>query len=741
MFAEVAIHYAPVGPAWALIMIALAMLAAIAVGTATMLRRHAARKWAFTLGLLRVIACVLFLLILLQPSLSSTRDAQPLPELLVLVDTSRSMAQPSGGSGTRFDEVRTALERGDFATGLRERFHPHWFAFDSAAIRLDHGDLAALAATGSGTHLASSLQSAYDLLQAEDTAPRRVLLVSDGNDNGDGEIAEVARRLGVKVDELAPSAKSVQAAGTLQVAEVQAARRVLLGSETHFRVTVQAEPAPTAERKVSLRLTEDGKELQMLPIVMKAGQTEQVLMLAHRPTATGTKTYDFQLQPAQGESAAPAKKVLVQVIDSKYEVLVLEDAWRWEYKFLHRLFEDDPSFRFTALLPRGTNGFVQFASPDRRVNLVGFPQSAAELESFDLFFLGDVNPTRWPRGLAEALARLVKDEGKSLVVIAGPKLANLLEIPALYGLLPVDLNRESSTPVTGAIAVQPRADAAASPLFFQLGKDAGVLPPLDHVYPAVRKRPGATVLLEAPKHRNDYGPLIVLAEHTVGRGRVLFVGTDTLWKWHTLAAKDGPTPYTIFWQQAFRALAPQRSQIGPVQLWVAASRSHTEAGHPLQIEAEVQSAKSLPAAKVQATLTAPGGVRLPISLNADPANPARFRATIAPSEVGTYHVHASLLSEGKTVAEGSTAFQTEDARDEARDIGVDYANLRRIAAVTGGNWIDPANPTTWPTPDAETTAPVPQARTFDLWNSFALLLLLLAVLGTDWILRVMKGFV
>src|ERR1022692_4232965 len=105
---------------------------------------------------------------------------------------------------------------------------------------------------------------------------------------------------------------------------------------------------------------------------MKAGQTELVLMLAHRPTATGTKTYDFQLQPVPGETAAPPKKVVVQVVDNKYEILVLEDAWRWEYKFLHRLFEDDPSFRFTALLPRGNNGFVQFASPDRRVNLVGF---------------------------------------------------------------------------------------------------------------------------------------------------------------------------------------------------------------------------------------------------------------------------------------------------------------------------------------------------------------------------------
>ena len=81
------------------------------------------------------------------------------------------------------------------------------------------------------------------------------------------------------------------------------------------------------------------------------------------------------------------------------------------------LFEDDPSFRFSALLARGGGAFVQFGSPDRRVNLVGFPQTRADLDGFDCFVLGDVDPAKWPRALAADLARQVTDEGKSLVVI------------------------------------------------------------------------------------------------------------------------------------------------------------------------------------------------------------------------------------------------------------------------------------------------------------------------------------
>jgi len=76
------------------------------------------------------------------------------------------------------------------------------------------------------------------------------------------------------------------------------------------------------------------------------------------------------------------------------------------------------------------------------------------------------------------------------------KLGDLVDVPALHAILPVELNRASGTPVAGAIDVRPGPDAAASPFFFQLGKDAEALPPLDNLYPAVRKRPGATVLLE-----------------------------------------------------------------------------------------------------------------------------------------------------------------------------------------------------------------------------------------------------
>ncbi len=743
ILADVTFPVAPLWSTWLILAVAGALVLTLAWSTVLLLRKGIGPRWVAVLTALRVGILALFVLILLQPIVVYTGLVEQRPELLVLVDTSRSMAVPSG-TGSRLQEVLDAVRQGELAEALRANFRLSWYVFDTTARPLDEQKLTRLLAEGPTINLAESLAAAGMHVQALGRKPGRVLLLSDGNDQGTADPVEVARRFGMTVDVLAPTPSDVPEAAAVEIAEVQAARRVLLGSETHFRLTMTRRPAADQELHALVRLSEDGKPLWERPVVMKAGQSEETLLLMHRPETAGLRQYEFRLLTGPREAPQPVGKkfsLQVQVLDSKYEVLILEDTWRWEYKYLHRLFEEDPSFRFTALLSRGSKAYAQFGSPDRRVNLVGFPQGRGELEGFDAFFLGDVVPSRWPRGLAPALAQLVTEEGRSLVVIAGPGLANLLEFPELHALLPVELTPDSGKPAEGPIDVRLRPDSTSSPLFFQLRGEPDALPPVDRVYPALRKRPGATVLLEAAKQRNPYGNLIVLAEHTVGRGRVVFVGTDTLWKWHTLAPGEGPSPYSIFWQQAFRALTPNRSSAAPVNLWLTPGRSRGEVGRPLTIHAEVQSDRPLPGAQLQATVALPDERRLPLVFAAAAASPLRFQAEFVPPKPGLHRITASVLSEGKTVAEATAALPIDEAQAEQSDRGIDHVGLARLAQSTHGKLVDPRRSDTWPQPEPPTPPRIEQRQTLDLWNNFTLLLALCVLLGADWFVRLFKGFV
>ncbi len=149
----------------------------------------------------------------------------------------------------------------------------------------------------------------------------------------------------------------------------------------------------------------------------------------------------------------------------------------------------------------------------------GFPQGYEELSWFDTIMLGDVDPSRWPAGFAASLRELVVERGRSLVVIAGPGTQRLQRVSALQDLLPVEMP-QSLRPVSGAVRLRVTPEGLASSLFNQpnalaIWRD---LPPMDQIYPPIRKKPGATILVESADYTNEYGRLIVMAEHTVGRG-------------------------------------------------------------------------------------------------------------------------------------------------------------------------------------------------------------------------------
>jgi hypothetical protein len=391
---------------------------------------------------------------------------------------------------------------------------------------------------------------------------------------------------------------------------------------------------------------------------------------------------------------------------------------------------------------------MQFGEPERRVNLGAFPQTRAELEWFDLIILGDVNPKRWPRGLGRAIAQLVTEEGKSLIVVAGPNLSTWLDAPELAALLPVELVAQSGRPVEGPVPVRVTPEGEATSFFAMPSlADSSTLPSMDQVYPVLRKKPAATILLDAANKSNAYGNLIVAAEQTVGRGRVLFLGSDTLWRWQMQGPQDeaGLTAHMLFWQQALRAMAPTRPGGAGVTLSVQPERTRYEAGRRVRLEAQVQSDRPLPGAAGQtaltSTVTLPDGRQVPLAFTASSARPGGYEAEFEASDSGQYKIAAALMVEGKPQAEVLTAIDVEQPRAESSDAAVDTANLARIATATGGKAIDVADRATWPTEQATETRTVEAARTIDLWNNFSLVLILCALLGADWLLRMLRGYV
>ena len=755
MLNQVTFDYFPLLPGWSITLIAAILLALVAWGAMLLARKQVPQRWVVGLGLARVAAVLLFAACLLQPTISYLRMQSRPPELLVLVDTSQSMGQTdAAGDRTRLAAATDGMQRAKFLETLREKFKLTVFNFDRRAYPVDAADLSSLKPQGPATAFATSFASAVDLLAAEEdeaassAAPQRVLLVSDGHDRGNESLAAAAARVGTVVDVLPVGGEPVSTANEAIVARVQAPSRVLLASETQFHVTL--ERGDDAAQTYVLTMLEDGQAAQTQEVAFAAGVHELRTTLAYRPTETGLKHYEFTLRPkneAVAKNAVPETDdesygVNVQVIDDKLELLVLEDRWRWEFKYFKRVIEDDPSFNLTAMLARGGGAFVQMGEPERSVNLGSFPQSRAELDWFDIVVLGDARPTRWPSGLSGAIADSVIEGGKSLIVVAGPALSELAQVPELQGLLPVELSLDSATPIEGPLDVRLTPEGAQSGLFADGDRGTIVaLPTVDRIYAPLRKRPGATVLVEAASEANAAGPLILLAEQTVGRGRVLYVGTDTLWKWQSLAPADeeGRTLYGKFWQQAVRALTPHRTAASA--LWLAADRSRYEAGDRVTLRAEVPAVEANERMKLEASVVLPDERRIPLTFEPDPNSPTAYVAEFDAVAAGRYRVALAATIDGQVAAETSIALEATSPRGETDDAGVDRAALAEIASRTGGKVVDLSDPQTWPTTGDGPPPQVEERRTVNLWENFTILTLLCLVLGGDWLVRLMRGYV
>lgn len=766
---QLSLNLLPVLPTWVIILVALGLIVLLAHGSLALLRKQVPPRWVAILAAVRAAIIVVFLVALLQPIASYALPTQILPDLLVLLDTSRSMGPPDQGAPgsakgkSRLDHGAASLRDRGLLAELRKHYDVHLFSLDRSSTPIDEAALPDLKPAGETTRFSTGLVAAWDYQrQASATKrgvearPQRALLISDGNDLGSPDLVDTARDLGVAVDVLpAGDTTSAAVAPRVVLASVQSPRRVLLGSETRIAATLRREGSPQTPMAVSLH--EGGKTLATQDVSFAKDATEQIVVIAHRPDEAGIKQYELRLAP-KGATTAPAGaapyRMSVQVLDARNETLILQDVWRWDFRFIRRIFEDDPSFAFTAMLTRGGPTYVQYAEADSRLRLSGFPQTRAELGWFDTLCLVDPNLKRWPKGLPAAVAGLVRDEGKSLILLAGPNIGQWIESPELAALLPVELSPDSPTPLPGPVDVRLTSEGATSPFFVNpsaaraapapggAASAASMLPPLDQIYPVLRKRPGASVLVESAKHANTYGPLIVIAEQTVGRGRVLLIATDSLWKWHTLGEPNdaGLTPFAVFWQQAFRALAPPRPNPGGVSLQLQPQRTRYEAGQRVALTAQILSDRLLPEPRIQASVTLPDDRQIPLAFAPDPARPSLFRADFEAAGPGQYRINAILTAEGKTAADILVALDVDEPRSELASTGLDREALARIAAMTGGRLIDPASPAAAFAKDKPRPITLARTYTLDLWGNSALLILLAALFALDWTLRLIRGY-
>jgi len=758
-------------PRWALWLLAAALLAGVGWTTRSVWRERRWRRRGVLLGLRSLSALCLFAL-LTEPGLLRLQTARVKSRFLVLVDRSRSMAFPAGGSEgsstTRAAAVAQWAGQNQAAlAGLADRFQLEVMGFAGEVGTLELAGLGqAPAPNGPRTDLLGALKTAASTNSNLTRALAGVLLISDGADNvqlsrgvGPQEKAQL-EALGAPVNTLAVGQGGLKdlAVAALQVDDFAFVRNPLSLEVTLRYQGIGPQPVPVV-------LTRAGRVIASQTVNLDGSGVTKA-RLTFTPDQTGEFVYTVSVPVLPDEAVVDnnQRAFVLKVIRDRVRVLLVCGHPSWDERFLRGLLRQDPNVDLVSFFILRDVHDDTHSSPDE-LSLIPFPTEEifrTQLHSFDLVILQNFAYRPFSSGLRiESYFPDIKhyvEGGGALLMIGGPN---------SFGDGQYDQTELADVlPVTGAGSPGPDdsfkpqlTDEGRRHPVTQLAESGDQSARLWNALPAisglnlVKAKPGARVLLAHPllSVGGENAPVLAVADE--GRGRSMALMTDSSWRWSFEAAGAGlgDRAYERFYTNAVRWLV-RDPDLTPVKLSVA---QHTiEPGQAAAFDVRARQADYGPAAGAQVTLTVFNAEteKQVVQLRATAANDGTVRIEVPDLPGGAYRAVAEAMQPssqqggqegGKPIELGRAeqALAVRESGPETEDPLPHPELLARIAEVTGGNHAAlmdgfPKLKTVHESEEVE----IGRRKEQPLWDNGFSLVLLAVLLGAEWFFRRRWGF-
>jgi uncharacterized membrane protein len=496
--------------------------------------------------------------------------------------------------------------------------------------------------------------------------------------------------------------------------------------------------------KITLRL---GSEIVATKDLTFSDDEEQTVALPFTPKTVGEYEMRASIEPREDEAVKDNNAVTqrLKVIDSKVKVLMVEDAPRWEFRYLQAVLLRDRRLDVKCWLLQGDPAIAEGEGSPYVKN---FPQTKEELFKYDLVILGDVSAKDLGEAPVGWLGEFVSKFGGACLFLAGSN-ANPASYrgTALEKMLPVELgeplakNAGPDRPTTLELTPQGRTSAMMK-LSPKEEENIAIwkrFPKIYWVARVARAKPAAQVLLQdsdATK-ATRFGKMPVVAQQQYGLGQVLYVGTDNTWRWRRNADERF---YPILWGQVTQKLGLSHLLGGSKRTQLTVDRQSYSTGDRVTIYARLYGADFNPVKSptveggyvvkaVAAESSAQAGARQDVTLRAVPEQPGMYRGDFTALAPGVHQF--SVKSDAATVIE----FTVTEPRFELGETAMNEAVLKQMAEISGGGFFREETLAKLADTISAKTERVTSTVDAELWSSPVYFALLLIVATVEWYLR------
>jgi uncharacterized membrane protein len=737
-------------PAWLLALV----IIAVSVGLALLIRRRSREAspklrgwrawviWGMQSGLL-----ALLLFLLWQPAITIGELSSQQNIIAVVVDNSRSMSVEDVGGRTREAAALGAL-KGGVLTGLEKRFQTRLYRIGRELRRAN--SLEEICAEGPATHFDNGLKQL--LADTSDLPLGAIVLMTDGSQNSAGlggsgiapDTLQALRNRRIPVHTVGFGREAPD--HDVEIEDVSVADKAFAG--TRVAVTITFTQHGYVGEKGTLTIRDGDKMLASHEIAFGPDGRLQAETLFFPAGAAGAKNVSFSIEPLAREENLANNSVdrPILVSDTKRRILYIEGEPRWEFKFIRRAEEDDPSVQVVSMLRTSENKIYRqgIGNPDELAD--GFPVRPEDLFAYSGIIIGSVDADYFTPLQQELLREYVDRRGGGILFLGGR--ASLSDggwaASSLSELLPTFLPQGRNNFHRNPATVELTSAGVESPITRLLDdpeKNAERWRKLtylaDYEDPGTPK-PGATVLASMNAGRRKL-PLLITQNY--GHGRTAVMATGGTWRWQMSEALGDPS-HDQFWHQLLRWLVAETP--GPVSASMPV-RTLMDEGR-VQFTAQVHDKQFQPAADAHVTahVVGPEGVNAFVDLAPSPETPGTYQADWSAEKPGAYLaeiVADAANGDAKELGRDVVTFKREDGVAENFHTAQNRRLLEQLASQTGGRYWKPGDLKNLPRDISYSDAGISVRSTKELWDMPIVFALLVGLPAGEWLLRRKWGVV
>jgi len=685
-----------------------------------------------------LIALILFML--WHPAISVARLRPQQNVVAVLVDHSRSMGIADEGK-TRLQNAEDVLDN-QLLPDLSKRFQVRLYEFGRDAVRIDQARN--LAADDNATRIGDSLKH---IASEAGTMPLGAIVVlSDGGDNTGGidrETISQLRQLRVPVNTVGFGPDHF--AKDIEIVDVAAPARALPQSKLSARVAIRQHGYAGARVKLMVRENDHPVAQQEVVLRPDVDQSETILFNAG---PAGAHSFQIGIEPQDGEQNKQNNAVvrLINVGEKKMRVLYLEGEPRWEFKFIRRAVEEDPSVEIFTILRTTQNKTYRQSTTgvvDAHELENGFPTKPEELFKYDGLIIGSVEATSFSNEQQAMIRDFADRRGGGVLFLAGRFAlsdGSYAKTP-MAEMMPLHLMPEKSWSRDFATAALTDAGRESFITRIEEGRDPNIgrwlkMPQVANYAVMGSPKPGAEVLMTVAE--NGHRPSPLLAIQNYGHGRVGVFATAGSWRWKMLQDHTDRS-HAMFWSQLLRWMVNET----PGQ--VLSSTPHQvladDTNVPFRVSVRDKTYETVSGATVQTTIVRPDGRSDVMELKPDPLEPGTYTGAYSADKPGTY-VAETIAHQDKTeLGRDTLTFRREDGVAENFGAAQNRDLLEKLSSDTGGSYYTPATAKKLTGEVAVSEAGITAHDNLDIWDMPILFLLVILIRGGEWLLRRKWGVV